>query len=173
MFVGIELISIKSLPECIIFLIDTWSRKKKKCDKRGRGNWRWMQGNHSFLNTSVHASVMHLKIATISSTHSKPYARFFINIISLCNNVILNEVRVVKNPPANAGDARDWFDPWVERSLEKEMATHSTILAWKIPCTEEPGRLQSMGSQRIRHDWAHTHAYYLYLADEETGFQRD
>ena len=107
MFVGIELISIKSLPECIIFLIDTWSRKKKKCDKRGRGNWRWMQGNHSFLNTSVHASVMHLKIATISSTHSKPYARFFINIISLCNNVILNEVRVVKNPPANAGDGTD------------------------------------------------------------------
>ena len=112
-----------------------------------------MQGNHSFFNTSVHVSVMHLKIATVSSTHSKPYARFFINIISLCNNVILNEVvRVVKNPPANAGDARDWFDPWVERSLEKEMATHSTTLAWKIPCTEEPGRLQSMGSQRVRHD---------------------
>ena len=36
--------------------------------------------------------------------------------------------------------------------LEKEMATHSNILAWRIPCTEEPGRLQSMGSQRIRHD---------------------
>ena len=36
--------------------------------------------------------------------------------------------------------------------LEKEMATHSSILAWKIPWTEEPGRLQSMGSQRVRHD---------------------
>ena len=36
--------------------------------------------------------------------------------------------------------------------LEKEMATHSRILAWKIPWTEEPGRLQSMGSQRVRHD---------------------
>ena len=35
--------------------------------------------------------------------------------------------------------------------LEKEMATHSRILAWKIPWTEEPGRLQSMGSQRVRH----------------------
>ena len=35
--------------------------------------------------------------------------------------------------------------------LEKEMATHSSILAWKIPWTEEPGRLQSMGSQRVRH----------------------
>ena len=38
--------------------------------------------------------------------------------------------------------------------LEKEMATHSSILAWKIPWTEDPGRLQSMGSQRVGHDWA-------------------
>ena len=37
--------------------------------------------------------------------------------------------------------------------LEKEMATHSSILAWKIPWMEEPGRLQSMGSQRVGHDW--------------------
>ena len=40
-----------------------------------------------------------------------------------------------------------WEDP-----LEKEMATHSSTLAWKIPWTVEPGRLQSMGSQRVRHD---------------------
>ena len=39
-----------------------------------------------------------------------------------------------------------------EDSLEKEMATHSSPLAWKIPRTEEPGRLQSMGSQRVGHD---------------------
>ena len=37
--------------------------------------------------------------------------------------------------------------------LEKEMATYSSILAWKIPWIEEPGRLQSMGSQRVRHIW--------------------
>ena len=36
--------------------------------------------------------------------------------------------------------------------LEKAMATHSSILAWQIPWTEEPGRLQSMGSLRVRHD---------------------
>ena len=41
-----------------------------------------------------------------------------------------------------------WEDP-----LEKEMATHSSTLAWKIPWTEKPGRLQTMGSQRVRHDW--------------------
>ena len=39
-----------------------------------------------------------------------------------------------------------------EDLLEKEMATHSSILAWKIPWMVEPGRLQSMGSQRVRHD---------------------
>ena len=41
-----------------------------------------------------------------------------------------------------------WEDP-----LEKEMATHFSILAWRIPWTEEPGRLQFMGSQRAGHDW--------------------
>ena len=39
-----------------------------------------------------------------------------------------------------------------EDLLEKEMATHSSILVWKIPRMEEPGRLQSMGSQKVRHD---------------------
>ena len=43
-----------------------------------------------------------------------------------------------------------------EDPLEKEMATHSSILAWKIPWTEEPGRLQSIGSQKVRRDQAHT-----------------
>jgi len=59
---------------------------------------------------------------------------------------------VVKNLPANAGDA-GWI-PGLERSLEKEMATHSTILAWETPWTEEPGGLQSIGLQRVRHDLA-------------------
>ena len=54
---------------------------------------------------------------------------------------------VVKNPLANTGDvgsALGWEEP-----LEKEMAIHSNILAWEIPWTEEPGGLQSMGSQRV------------------------
>ena len=42
--------------------------------------------------------------------------------------------------------------PGLEDPLEEEMATHSNILAWRIPWTEEPGGLQSMGSQRVRHD---------------------
>ena len=47
--------------------------------------------------------------------------------------------------------------------MEKEMATHSSTLAWEIPCTEEPGRLQSMGSQRVRHDWETTHSSWSQL----------
>ena len=43
-------------------------------------------------------------------------------------------------------------------TLEKEMATHYNVSAWRIPWTGEPGGLQSMGSQRVGHDWACTHA---------------
>ena len=56
---------------------------------------------------------------------------------------------VVKNLPANAGDARDigsipgWEDPW-----EAQMATHSSMLAWEIPWTKEPGGLQFMKSKK-------------------------
>jgi len=60
---------------------------------------------------------------------------------------------VVKNLPASAGDPRDTDSvPGSGRSLEKETATHSSTLPREIPWTEEPGRLQSMGSQRVRHD---------------------
>ena len=53
---------------------------------------------------------------------------------------------VVRNPPANAEDA--CLIPGSGRSPEKEMAAHYSILAWKTPLTEEPGKLQSMGSQK-------------------------
>ena len=52
--------------------------------------------------------------------------------------------QVVNNPPALG----------LEDPLEEEMATHSSIPAWKIPWTEEPGGLQSIGSQSVEHDWS-------------------
>ena len=57
---------------------------------------------------------------------------------------------MVKNPPTNQEmqvRSLGWEDP-----LEKEMAIHSSILAWEIPWTEEPGGIQSMGSQRVGHN---------------------
>ena len=60
---------------------------------------------------------------------------------------------VIKNLSASAGDARDSvLIPGLGRSLGEEMATHSNTLAWKIPWTEEPGRLQSTGSLRVGHN---------------------
>ena len=65
----------------------------------------------------------------------------------------------VKNLPTNSGDTGDaGLIPRSGRSPEEKMATHSSILAWKIPWTEEPDRLQSMGLQRFRHDWPTNHA---------------
>ena len=61
---------------------------------------------------------------------------------------------VVKNPPANSGGImRHGFDPWIKKiALEKEMATRSSILAWKIPWTVEPGGYSPWGPKRVRHD---------------------
>ena len=73
-------------------------------------------------------------------------------IYSVCTGGISLVAQVVKNLPAMQ-------ETWVqsldrEDPLEKGMATHSSILAWRIPWTEEPGRLQSTGSQRVGHNWA-------------------
>ena len=57
-----------------------------------------------------------------------------------------------------------------EDPLEKEMAIHSSTLAWKIPWTEEPGGLQSMGSQRVVYDWA-TLLYFKYKKEGGGGDQ--
>ena len=69
---------------------------------------------------------------------------------------------MVKNLPANAGDVRDAGSiPGSEDPLEEGMATHSSVITWRIPRTEEPGRPLCTGSQRVGHnrgDLACTHA---------------
>ena len=60
---------------------------------------------------------------------------------------------VVKNLPANAGDMRDeGLIPGPGNPLEEDMAAHPSILAWEIPCAEEPGGPQSTGLQRVGRD---------------------
>ena len=56
---------------------------------------------------------------------------------------------------------------YIERGLEKAMATHSSTLAWKIPWTEEPGRLQSMGSWRVGHDFTFTFVFHFHALEKE------
>ena len=59
----------------------------------------------------------------------------------------------VNNLPANAADSGEMgLIPGLGRSLEEGMATHFSILAWRIPWTEKPGKLQSIGLQRVGHD---------------------
>ena len=55
------------------------------------------------------------------------------------------------------------FEPHCVQFPEKAMATHSSTLAWKIPWTEEPGRLQSMGSRRVGHDWATSLSLFTFM----------
>ena len=74
---------------------------------------------------------------------------------------------MVKNVPAvweTQVRSLGWKDP-----LEKEMAIHSSTIAWKIPWTEEPGGLQSKGLQRVGHDWATSLSlsYYMQVRKQE------
>ena len=57
-----------------------------------------------------------------------------------------------------------------EDRLEKEMATHSSTLAWKTPWMEEPGRLQSMGSQRVGHDFTFTFQFHPHATEDAFSF---
>ena len=73
----------------------------------------------------------------------------------------------VRNQPAKLETGVRSLGP-EEDPLEKKMATHSSILVWRIPWTEEPGRLQSIGLQRVRHDGA-THTLTFHGHTPYTG----
>ena len=60
-----------------------------------------------------------------------------------------------------------------EDSVEEEMAIHSSSLSWRMPWTEEPGGLQSMGSQRAGHDQAHMHSVIRHYSKGCQGFAKD
>ena len=98
-------------------------------------------GKHGNFCVYVFFRLIVLNFSSWGFPHSPKYLR-------LCLPVLV--AQMVKRPPTMR-------ETWVqslgwEDLLEKEMATHSSILAWKIPWMEEPGRLQSMGSQRVAHD---------------------
>ena len=94
----------------------------------------------------------------------------------MCTSLV---AQTVKNLSA-MWETRVWSLGW-EDALENGVETHSSILAWRIPWTEEPVRLQSMGSQRVVHDWdtnthththTHTHTLFLSLSLKEGAFLR-
>ena len=105
------------------------------------------------------ATVVELFILAFSSSSSVSF---------ICQSVIMYIYCLYCFPGGSVVNStcqcrRHGLDPWVGKK-EKEMATHSTILAWEIPWTEKPGGLQSIESQRVRHDsHTHTHTYTLYI----------
>ena len=102
----------------------------------------------------------------LSCLSPKPQAEKDLLWSCLCTHIIyiygLPWAQTVKNPPA-------MWETWVrslgkEDPLEKGMAIHSSILTWRIPWTEELGRLQFMGSQKVRHNWTtNTFTSYTYI----------
>ena len=74
---------------------------------------------------------------------------------NICYKLYQGQCLVVKNLPINAGDLREWVRSLDQGDLlEEELASHSNILSWRIPWTEEPGGLQSIGLQRAGHIWS-------------------
>ena len=89
-----------------------------------------------------------------SCVNSATFSQLFLCRFNFWESVQMAQ-RIKRLPAMQETQVRSlgWEDP-----LEKEMATHSSILAWRIPWTEEPGGLQSMGSQRVRNDWVTSHS---------------
>ena len=108
----------------------------------------------SALNVGLEYSFLHCMnnslLVTVHLVTALGTGKTFTDIF-MCGFACQVLTQTVKNLPAMQ-------EMWVwslsqENTLKKEMATHSSILAWRIPWTEEPGSLQSMGSQRIEHNW--------------------
>ena len=96
---------------------------------------------------------------TVSACTPPPHPTLPIKVLTLCLSGAFLVAQRVKRLPA-------LWETWVRSlgrgdSLEKEMAIHFSILAWRIPWTEEPGRLQSRGSQRVRHNWTTSLSFFL------------
>ena len=104
-----------------------------------------------YLNTR---SIHQVHIKATNQTWAVGQLKVNRHLHFLNNWTYLITATVVKNLPADAGDLRDAASiPSCEDPLEKEMATHSSILAWRTLRTEEPGGLQSREPQRVEDDW--------------------
>ena len=126
-------------------------------------------GNISHSQRTVISSAMLLDVPPLIPTNQYNCKRKVtmhkfkpvVLVLSLFQFGVSLVAQKVKNLPA-VQETQVCSMGW-EDSLKKGMATYSSILAWRIPWTEEPGGLQFMGSQRVRHDWmAHTFTFHLF-----------
>ena len=124
-------------------LSSTTATGSEDFERTNKGSWSVAGSSHYTIPIRFHGKCVPWTCAPLSSCLYKL-------LISFCQASLV--AQMVKNPPAMQEtwvQSLGWEDP-----LEKGTATHSSILAWRIPWTEEPGRLQSMGLQTVRHDWA-------------------
>ena len=117
----------------------------------------WKQRNSStfpYLHRDVLDSLY--KFTKVYEHFANPQLSSFF-FFNFCWRIVCSRAslvaQMVKNPPAMR-ETWVWSLGW-EDALVEGMATHSSIFAWTIPWTEEPGGLQSIGSQRIEHDWSY------------------
>ena len=128
-------------------------RKEGEGQRQG-GNSRRGGERNVFTSTEIH---IHLK----RHASAKVYTVLSVQLSEKVTTIwCFLDGSTVKESANNAGDTRIW-SLGLEDPLDDEMATHSSILAWKIPWTEEPGGLQPMGWQRVGHDWATKHARHV------------
>ena len=128
--------------------VRTFSVKKKKSRSRSSQPNDTNGSLGSCPKTAILGLGYSLSTGVSQSPQEMPELRT-IGFVSYTGQLVL----VVKNPPANAGDVRDAGSiPGLGKSLEEGMATYPSTLAWRIPRTEEPDGLQTIGSQRVGHD---------------------
>ena len=146
-------------PKLYIHLKNYW------CGYCSHAESTWVYSMKSFQNKFSHVRIVALVLKGMNELKSDPnentqiymwlYANFWASLVA----------QPVKNQPSMQETWAWSVGQW--DSLGKGMATHSSILAWRIPLTEEPGGLQSMGLWRVRYDWAtntHTHTHkHLYF----------
>ena len=113
----------------------------------------WISDRYTYIPSLLNPLLTKISFKWKLNIFSEVYRKNFIKHERTKSNKLLIEQGSPGGSKSkeSACDTEDlgWEDP-----LEKEMATCSSILAWRIPWAEEPGRLQSMGSQRVRHNWA-------------------